>query len=56
MKSFLLAVLSIGAFAAVLLVPAGMQGQPQGKDKAKKGKATPVRAVTMATGRPLNTA
>src|SRR5580698_11577690 len=42
--------LCTAAFAATIFLPSGSQGQPQGKDKAKKAKATAVRTVTIATG------
>jgi glucose/arabinose dehydrogenase len=42
--------LSLGILAAVAMLTTELRGQPQGKEKAKKAKQTPVRTVTMATG------
>src|SRR5689334_6700136 len=50
MQSLMLAVFSAGAFTLALMLPTGLFGQPQGKEKAKKAKATAVRATTIASG------
>jgi aldose sugar dehydrogenase len=42
--------LSLGVFAAVAMLPLGVQGQPQNKEKKQKAKATVVKTTTMATG------
>ncbi len=42
--------LSAAAFAAAILLPAGSQGQPQGKDKAKKAGKTAIRTTVIAGG------
>src|SRR5579863_4874434 len=44
------ALLSIAVFAVTLVLPFNTQGQPQGKDKAKKAKQTVVHTTTIATG------
>src|SRR5580698_4606735 len=44
------ALLSAAVFAATLLLPPGTQGQPQGKDKAKKAGKSTVRATVIAGG------
>ena len=45
-----LVALSLGVFAAVVMLPVGVQGQPQNKEKKQKAKATVVKTTTMATG------
>jgi glucose/arabinose dehydrogenase len=45
-----LVVLSLSVFAAVAMLPIGVQGQPQNKEKKQKAKATAVKSTTMATG------
>jgi len=45
-----LVALSLGVFAAVVMLPLGVQGQPQNKEKKQKAKATVVKTTTMATG------
>ena len=45
-----LVLLSLSVFAAVAMLPVGVQGQPQNKEKKQKAKATPVKSTTMATG------
>jgi len=45
-----LVALSLGIFAAVVMLPVGVQGQPQNKEKKQKAKATVVKTTTMATG------
>jgi glucose/arabinose dehydrogenase len=45
-----LVVLSLSVFAAVAMLPIGVQGQPQNKEKKQKAKATVVKSTTMATG------
>ena len=42
--------LSLGVFAAVAMLPLGVQGQPQNKEKKQKAKATVVKTTTMASG------
>jgi glucose/arabinose dehydrogenase len=42
--------LSLGMLSSVAPLTTELRGQPQGKEKAKKAKQTPVRTVTMATG------
>jgi glucose/arabinose dehydrogenase len=43
-------VLSLAVFAAAVLLPSNTQGQPQGKDKAKKAGKSVVRATVMVPG------
>ena len=45
-----LMLLSLGVFAAVAMLPIGVQGQPQNKEKKQKAKATVVKTTTIATG------
>src|SRR5580693_648333 len=43
-------VLSLAVFAAAVLLPTATQGQPQGKDKAKKAGKSVVKATVMVSG------
>src|ERR1700739_4783405 len=46
----LLALLSRSVFVAAIVLPTGLHGQPQGKEKKQKAKQTQVRTVTIASG------
>src|SRR5215471_15793354 len=44
------ALVTISVFAAAVMLPPSLNGQPSGKEKAKKAKQTVVKTTTLATG------